>query len=107
MDQRQVEVVGLQLLQALLEAFNQAVFGEVGDPDLAGDEQFVAGDAAGSDGLAHVGFVFVDLCGVDDPVTELKGSAHRIDDHLTLQTKRTKTESGNRHAGLQSSSIRV
>ncbi|MNS79158.1 hypothetical protein D3C72_1128040 [compost metagenome] len=67
-NQRQVEVVGLQFLQAFLEAVDQAILGEVGDPDLAGDEQLFARYAAGCDGLADVGFVFVDLRGVDGPV---------------------------------------
>ncbi|MCY1452321.1 hypothetical protein D9M71_692320 [compost metagenome] len=97
MDQGQVQAVGLQFVQALLQAVDQAILGEVGDPDLAGDEQVFAGNPAGGDGLADVGFVFVDLRGVDDPVTQFQGVAHRIDDHLALQAKRTQAESGDRH----------
>ncbi|KNH29920.1 hypothetical protein ACS77_01730 [Pseudomonas syringae] len=96
-DQRQVQVIGLQFIQAFFEAVDQPVFGKVGDPDFAGDEQLFTSNAAGSNGLADLGFVFIDLRGIDDPVTQLKTGAHRIDDHLALQAKRTKTECGDRH----------
>ncbi|MNE74318.1 hypothetical protein D3C80_1703920 [compost metagenome] len=96
-DQGQVQVVGLQFAQAFFQAVDQTITGQVGDPDLAGDEQLFPGDAAGGDSLADVGFVLVDLCGIDHSVAERQGGAHRIDNHLALQAKRTQAESGNRH----------
>ncbi|MNT32278.1 hypothetical protein D3C72_1681510 [compost metagenome] len=96
-DQGQVQVIGPQFAQAFFQTVDQAITGQVGDPDLAGDEQFVTGDAAGSDGFADVGLVLVDLCGIDHPVAERQGGAHRIDDHLALQAKGTQAEGGNRH----------
>ncbi|MNR31091.1 hypothetical protein D3C85_1485830 [compost metagenome] len=97
MDQGQVQVVGLQFLQTLPEAFDQAIFCEVGDPDLAGDEQVFTGNATGGDGFTDFGFVFVDLRGVDGPVAQFQAGADRIDDYLALQAKRTQAECGDRH----------
>ena len=92
MDQGQVQVVGLELAQALFETWNQQAIGEVGDPDLAGDKQLITWDAAIGDGLANVGLVLVDLRGVDDPVAQFQAGADGIHHHLALQTESAETK---------------
>ncbi|MCY1441107.1 hypothetical protein D9M71_574100 [compost metagenome] len=96
-DQGQVQVVAAQLAQAVLEAGDQLVGGQVVRPDLAGDKQLVTVDAAGGHGLADFGFVTVDLRGVDGAVTEFQGGGHRIDHHLVLEAEGAEAEGGNSH----------
>ncbi|MNJ72650.1 hypothetical protein D3C77_693360 [compost metagenome] len=97
MDQQQVDVVGAQFLQAVAQAGDQLVGGVVFDPDLGGDEQLFALDAAFGDGLADVGFVLVDLRGVDDPVAQFQGRLDRIDDGLAGEAEGAEAEGWNAH----------
>ncbi|MNW05612.1 hypothetical protein D3C71_2018810 [compost metagenome] len=69
-------MVGAQLGQALAQARQQSVGGMVVDPDLGGDEQFVARYTGFGDCLADLGFIAVDLRGVDGAIAELEGVAH-------------------------------
>lgn len=52
-DQIQVEVVQAELLQGRVERAERGVVPLVAVPELGGDEEFLAGDAGGGDGLAR------------------------------------------------------
>jgi len=93
-DQGQVQVIGLELAQAFLEAWDQLAFGEIGDPDLAGDKQLIPWDATVGDSLADICFVLVDLRGVDGAVAQFKAGADGVDHHLALQAKGAEAEGG-------------
>jgi hypothetical protein len=80
-------MVGAQVLQALLQAGDQGIGPQVGDPDLGGQEQVLARHAAGGDGAAHIGLVLVDLRGVDGAVAQLQGGAHGLLHHIALQAE--------------------
>ena len=53
MDQRQINIVSAQLLQALLQAGDEFVFAQVLDPDFGRDEQLITRHAAFGDSLAN------------------------------------------------------
>ncbi|MNG05045.1 hypothetical protein D3C84_882170 [compost metagenome] len=97
MDQSQVQVVGAQFAQALLQAWDQLVSGQVLGPDLAGQKQLIAGHATGSDRLANLGFVAVNLRRVDGPVTKRQSLADRVDHDLVFEAESTEAEQGNGH----------
>ncbi|MNE27298.1 hypothetical protein D3C80_1207030 [compost metagenome] len=99
MDQQQVDVVGAQFGEAFAQAGDQFVGCIVVDPDLGGDEQLAARHAAFGNGLAHVGFVLVDLCGVDGAVAQLQCRADRVDDGLAGKAEGAQAERGNAHGG--------
>lgn len=75
-DQVQIDVVGLQLLQAGRERG-----GDVGDvgQDFCGEEDFVARDGGGGDGGAELGFGFVDFGAVEVRVAEAYGEFGGVD----------------------------
>nr|GFC63293.1 hypothetical protein [Tanacetum cinerariifolium] len=103
LDQRQVNVIGLELGQALLEARDQFVRSEVVGPDLGGDVKLVTRHTALLDGLADFGFVAIDLCGVDDAIAQLQAGADRVDDDLIFEAERAEAKCGNSHWGLHGS----
>jgi hypothetical protein len=72
-DQVQVEDVEAQADQRLGEGSLGAVLAAVVDPQLGGDKQFVATDAAGGDGPADGLFVVVGLGGVEVAVAGGEG----------------------------------
>ena len=84
MDQGQVQVIGAQFFQAVLQARNQLVPGKMADPDLAGDKQFVPRYATLGNSLADVSFVFIDLRGVDCPIAQIQGVFYRVDYYLAF-----------------------
>ncbi|MCY1440769.1 hypothetical protein D9M71_570540 [compost metagenome] len=97
MDQQQVDVVAAQFLQAVAQARDQLGGGVVFDPDLGGDEQLAARHAAFGDGLAHFGFVLVDLGGIDDAVADCQGGLDRVDDGLAGEAEGAEAEGRNAH----------
>ena len=94
-DQRQVHLVGAQSGQAVFQAGNHLVSRRVVLPDLGGDEHLGARHAAGRHGPAHVGFIAVDLRGVDGAVAQGQRRRYRVDDDLVLEAKRAQTQGGN------------
>ncbi|MNP58861.1 hypothetical protein D3C76_1538130 [compost metagenome] len=47
--------------------------------------------------MADLGFVAVDLRGIDGPVAKLQSSAHRIDDHLVFEPEGAEAEGRDSH----------
>ena len=72
MDQRQIDIVGTQFLQALFQAWNELVFAEVFDPDFGGDEQFITRYTALFKSLSNGSFVFIDLCRINCAIAKFK-----------------------------------
>jgi hypothetical protein len=99
-DERQVQVVGTQLVQAVHQAGQQLVGRHVLHPDLGGKKQLVTGDAGGGNGLSYFCFIVIDLGGVDGAVAQFQGGADRIDKLLALQAERAKAEGGNLAHGV-------
>jgi hypothetical protein len=73
-DQGQVELLEAQLVQAVLQARDQLVAGQVLGPDLGGDED-VRAPRRRLQRLADLGLVAVDLGGVDVAVAEFEAVA--------------------------------
>ena len=71
-DEQQVDVVGLQFAQALVDAAGGALLAAVADPHLGGEEDVLAPDAALCDGLADAFFVEIGLYRVDEAVAHLQ-----------------------------------
>src|SRR4051794_6635297 len=76
-DQVQVDMLEAEPLQRPVEAPTGSVLAGVGDPQLRGDEEFVARDAAGGDGAADGLFVDVRGGGVDVAVAGGEGVGDR------------------------------
>ncbi len=70
---QQIDMVGPQLSQALIDRGDEGVVAIVVDPDLRGQEDVRPWNAGLLDGLADFRLVAVDLCGVDVAETELQG----------------------------------
>ena len=64
-------------------------------------EHLVAWYAGFGDGLADLGFIAVDLSGINRPVADLEGVAHRVDDGLAGQAEGADAKGRNAHVGLQ------
>ncbi|MCY1537293.1 hypothetical protein D9M68_727820 [compost metagenome] len=93
-DEREVHVVRAQLQQAVLEAGHELVARQVVGPDLGGDEQLGARHAALGDSLADLGFVAVDLRGVDQAVAQVDAVPDRVDHDLVLEPEGAQAEGG-------------
>ena len=74
---QQVDLVDAELAGALLETVQRLVVAVVADPDLRLDEDLVAGEAGGLDGLADLALVAVGGGGVDVPVAGARGPLPR------------------------------
>jgi len=75
-DQEQVDVIGAQCLQAVVERPARVVREVVRVAQLGGEEDLAAGHAGLGDRLADFLLVPVRLRGVDMPVADLQGGAH-------------------------------
>src|SRR6476660_5033493 len=76
--EEQVEVPEVEVLQRLVEGGQRVVVRVEAVVELAGDEDVVAVDAGGADGLADLLLVSVHLGGVDVPVADLEGRERRV-----------------------------
>jgi hypothetical protein len=75
--QVQVEVVEPELAHAGVEGAQRLVVGQIRDLELGGDKQIGARDPAPGDGLADLFLIAVAGRGVDQPVPDRDGGAHR------------------------------
>ena len=75
-EQQQVDVVGLQLAQRILDRRARGALAEMLDPHLGGKEDIAAVDARGSDGRAHLLFVEIALRRIDMAIPYLERVAH-------------------------------
>jgi hypothetical protein len=76
MQQEEIDPLGLEVLEAALGGLDQALVGEIGRPDLGGEENGVAVHPGFADAAADLGLVVVHAGGVDVAVAELKGVGH-------------------------------
>ena len=76
MDQQQVDVLRLQLTQALLDALIGFLLASVRNPHLRHEEQVFALDAALAPSIAHALFVSVSLSRIDEPVAHVQRIRH-------------------------------
>ncbi|MNN34238.1 hypothetical protein D3C81_1480340 [compost metagenome] len=97
MDQRQINVIGTQLAQAFAQAGQQVVVVEVADPDLGGQEQGFARHRATGQCIAEVGFVVVDLRGVEGAIAQVQRVVYGIGEHLAFQAVSAKADGRNGH----------
>ncbi|MNS69628.1 hypothetical protein D3C72_1029450 [compost metagenome] len=72
MQQQQVDIIGLQLFQAFIDGGEEGLVLVVLDPDLGGEKHLAACNARSSNGFADLGFVAVDLGGIDMAKTGLQ-----------------------------------
>ncbi len=100
-DQCQVDMVGAQLLQAGAQAGQQRFALELGDPDLGGQVDLIARHTGVGNGLADLGFIAVDLCGIDGAVADIQRVAHGVDHGLVFEAEGAETEGGDSHGELQ------
>jgi len=74
--QYQVEIIGTKLLQGHIDGLQRILIAIIANPDLGGEEQFLAIDAGILDALADFRLVEVRLCGVYMAVPGLDGLTH-------------------------------
>ena len=77
-EQVEVHIVHPQLLQRGVQALLCRLIAVVLEPQLAGDENLLPGDAAVPDRPAHIRFVEVGGRRVDVPVPGVEGRPHRV-----------------------------
>lgn len=68
MDQRQIDIICTQLLQAFFQTWDQFFFAEIFNPNLGGDIQLVTRYAAFGNRLTNSRFIIIDLRSVDSTV---------------------------------------
>ena len=78
MDEQQVDVVGLQFAQALVDASCGLLLTGIRYPHLCHKEDVVALHIALRDGNAHALLVIVGLCRIDEPIAHLECICHTL-----------------------------
>ena len=73
MDKQQVNVIGLQFAERLVDAGLRPLVSGIGNPYLGDDEQVIAGYAAFANGIAHTFLVEIGLRRVDHPIAHADG----------------------------------
>ena len=76
MNEQQVDVLSLQLAQALVDALGGLLLARIWDPHLRHDKQVFAPYAALAPGISHAFLVVVGLRRVDKPVAHMQGIGH-------------------------------
>ena len=76
MDEQQVDIVGLQLAQALVDAAGGFLLAGVRYPYLCREEQFLAFQSAAFPGAAHALFVLIGLGGIYQPIANAQRIGH-------------------------------
>ena len=94
MKKQEIDVIGLQLLQAFIDRSDKSVAAIVFDPDFCGQEQIRAGDAGVPDAIADFGLVAVDLGGVDVAIAIAKHMGHHAFGVRPRHAEGAETESG-------------
>ena len=78
MDEQQVDVVGLQLAQALVDALCSLLLSCIRDPHLRHEKDVLTLHSALRDGSAHALFVIVGLRRIDEPIAHFKCIRHTL-----------------------------
>ena len=100
-EQHEVDVVGAERAQALVDRGGGPLVVHVGDPDLRGHEDLVAGHVALRDGGSHAGFVSVGLRGVDEAVARGERLGHAALGVLGRRLVHAEAEHGHLHAVVE------
>ena len=100
-DEVQVHVVQAQALQGLVHGLQGGLVALVVVPQLGGDEQLLARDAAAGDRAPHTFLVAVDLGGVDVAVADLQGLAHHVFGNIRVHLPHAEAELGDRVAVVE------
>ena len=94
MDQVEVEMVDPEIGQGGLQGAPGGVRGHVVAEDLAGQEEFVAGNSGRRQRASDVGLVVVERSHVEMPAPDLEGAGGRLEGHLPLQCPGAETDLG-------------
>jgi hypothetical protein len=89
--QQHVDLVELQILQALLDRGEELALVEIEDIDLGGDEQIIARQAGFLERRAGLLFIFVHLRGIERPVAGFRGDQQGVAQFVSLQREGTET----------------
>ncbi len=95
MDQRQIDLIEPQPPEARLDRPLQIALGQIGEPDLGGDEDIVADNAAGAQPLAHRRLVFIHRGRIQMAVASAQGARDKLGAGVALQ--RPGAEPNRRH----------
>jgi len=76
MDEQQVDVVGFQLAQALVDACRRLLLAGIRNPYFRHQENILPGDTALADGVPHAFFVEICLRRVNQAITYVQCIAH-------------------------------
>ena len=76
MDEQQVDVVGLQLAQALVDACRSLLLTCIGNPHFRHQEDVLPGNPALADGISYPFFVEICLRRVNQAITYVQCIAH-------------------------------
>lgn len=91
MDQRQIQIVGAQFFQAHLKARDQLARAKLAGPHLGGQVDLVTGNSAAGQHVADLGFVVIDLGGIDMAIAQLQTVGQGGKQRLALQAKGAQT----------------
>jgi hypothetical protein len=94
MQKQEIDIIGAQLLQALIDRGQEIGMLVVIDPDLGGEEDIAAGNAGCLNRFADLSLVAIDLRGVDMAETELDRLRHDAQHVRAWHAKRAEAESG-------------
>ncbi|MNH13564.1 hypothetical protein D3C79_731400 [compost metagenome] len=97
MNEREIQIVGAQLLQAGLEAGNELALTKFAGPHLGGQVDIAAGHRGRGQHLAHFGLVVVDLGGIDVAIAELQAGIQGGEQRLGFQAEGPQTHGRHFH----------
>ena len=85
MQQQDIDVIDLQVLQALLDGCQELVVCEIVGVDLRRDAQLIAGNTGRLQGLAGFGFVAIHLGGVEGAIADFGRRQNGVSGHVAFQ----------------------
>ena len=102
MDEQQVDVVGLQLAQALVDACRSLLLTCIGNPHFRHQEDVLPGNPALADCISYPFFVEICLRRVNHPVPGLKGIGHDTFRFIHGNLEDAETDGRHHHSVVQS-----
>ena len=85
--QQEVDVVGAESFQTLVDRSGRFALAGVADPHFGGEKQVLARHAAAANAFAHATFVAIGLRRVDEPVAHFNGIGHTAGRLLIVDLK--------------------
>jgi hypothetical protein len=93
MQEQEIDVIGSEFLEALIDGARESLLRIIGDPDLGREEKLFTRESGCGDVFADLGFIAVDLRGIDVTEAGLEGRRDGAQDVRSRHTVGSKPQS--------------